>query len=88
VVIRHGALLDLTAVATQLLAGDYLGNDLVPFRRARRVRVESTPGMWFSIDGELIGKEPVTFTARPRALRVLVGPGYRPEVGEAPAAPA
>jgi diacylglycerol kinase family enzyme len=34
--------------------------------------------MWFSLDGELFGNEPMTFTVVPHALRVLVGPDYRP----------
>ena len=78
IVVRYGPLFDLTAVAAQLLAGDYLENGHVTHRRARRVQIESRPGMWFSIDGELTGEEPITFTAVPRALRVVVGPGYRP----------
>jgi diacylglycerol kinase (ATP) len=72
-------LLDLTGIAARLLAGDYLASEYVTHRRARRLDVTSTPGMWFSIDGELLTNQPVTFTAWPRALRVVVGPGYTPE---------
>jgi diacylglycerol kinase (ATP) len=79
VVVRYGPLLDMAAVAAQLLAGDYLENELVSYRRARCVRVEARPGMWFSVDGELVGNEPTTFTVVPRALRVVVGPDYRPD---------
>lgn len=79
VVVRNGPLLDLTAVAARLLAGDYLDSDAVSHARARRVRIASRPGMWFSIDGELATHEPVTFTAVPGALRVLVGPDYQAE---------
>ena len=76
VVVRYGPLFDLTAVAAQLLAGDYLDNDHVTCCRARRVRVASRPCMWFSIDGELVGEQPITFTAVPHTLRVIVGPDY------------
>ena len=76
VVVHHGPLFDLTVVAAQLLAGDYLNSRHVTLRRARRVHVESRPAMWFSIDGERIGAGPVTFTAVPHALRVIVGPEY------------
>lgn len=79
VVIRYGPLIDLTVVAAQLLTGDYLDSGQVTLRQARRVQVESSPRMWFSVDGELIGDEPVTFTTIPRALRVVVGPDYRPD---------
>ena len=64
-------------LAARLLAGDYLDDDGVAFRRARRVRVDATPGMWFNVDGELRTDEPVTFEAVPAALRVCVGPDYR-----------
>ena len=49
-------------------------------RRARSVRIESHPGMWFNIDGELITKEPVSFSVVPLALRVVVGPEYQASV--------
>jgi diacylglycerol kinase (ATP) len=79
VIVRWGPFFDLTAVAAQLLGGDYLDSDHVALRRARRVRIQSRPEMWFSIDGEPISEEPITFTAIPRALRVIVGPDYRPD---------
>jgi diacylglycerol kinase (ATP) len=82
VVVRYGPLLDLTEVAARLLADDYLESGLVLHRRARRVRVASRPGMWFSVDGELRTNEPITFTARPNAMSVVVGPDYLPEPGE------
>jgi diacylglycerol kinase (ATP) len=77
VVVRDGPLLDLTAVAARLVAGDYLDSDAVWHGRARSVRIASEPGMWFSVDGELVTNEPVTFTTVPGALRVLVGPDYQ-----------
>jgi diacylglycerol kinase (ATP) len=77
VVVRDGPLLDLTAVAARLVAGDYLDSDAVWHGRARSVRVASEPGMWFSVDGEAVTSQPLTFTAVPGALRVLVGPDYQ-----------
>jgi diacylglycerol kinase (ATP) len=61
------------------MGGDYLDSDHVTLRRARRIRIQSRPEMWFSIDGEPVGEEPITFTAVPRALRVVVGAEYRPD---------
>ena len=81
VTVRSGTLPDLAGVAARLLAADYLGSDLVTHRRARTVRVASRPGMWFSMDGELLTNEPITFTVRPRAVKVVVGPDYRAEPG-------
>src|SRR5207248_828023 len=44
VVVRDGPLLDLTAVAARLVAGDYLDSDAVRHARARRVRVAAARG--------------------------------------------
>ena len=48
------------------------------FARARAVRVSTRPpGLEFTVDGEVIGDEPAEFAVVPRALKVIVGPGYR-----------
>jgi diacylglycerol kinase (ATP) len=79
VTVFYRPLLDLTGVAALLLAGDYTQSDYVLHRRGRRVHIASTPGMWFSIDGELLASEDIAFAVRPRSLRVIVGPDYTPE---------
>ena len=76
VVIRAGTGLDVARLVARVLAGDYLDDDFVVFNRVRRVSVNSTPGMWFNVDGELRTNDPVTFEAVPGALRVAVGPDY------------
>lgn len=76
VVVRRGTLRELSGVAARLFAGDYTQSDLVTHRRARRVEIRSTPGMWFNVDGELVTNEPITFTAIPRAVRFITGPQY------------
>jgi diacylglycerol kinase (ATP) len=75
---RAGAV-ELAGVAARLLAGNYLESDAVTHRRARRVEIQSEPGMAFNVDGELLSDEPITFTVVPQALRVIVGDGYQPE---------
>ncbi|AUX41767.1 hypothetical protein SOCE26_031900 [Sorangium cellulosum] len=82
VIVRYASLLDLAAVAARLLAGTYLSSDEVMHRRASRVRIAAKPGMWFNVDGELLSNAPISFSVEPRAIRVLVGPGYSAE-GEA-----
>ena len=44
------------------------------------------PGFFeFNVDGELIGCGPADFYVIPRALKVIVGPGYAPDpFGKAP----
>jgi diacylglycerol kinase (ATP) len=72
-------MLELTGVAARLLAGDYTTSDLVTHERATRVEVESQPGMWFNVDGELLTNQRLVFGVVPKALRVVVGPDYRAE---------
>jgi diacylglycerol kinase (ATP) len=76
VIVRAGTALELTGVAARLLAGDYTASDLVTHARATRVEVDSQPGMWFNVDGELLTNERIAFSIVPRAIRVIVGPQY------------
>ena len=63
---------DLALLAAQILMGKHLSSDAILFHRAKRVSIRSRPGMWFNVDGELIGNEPATFELLPRALRCVV----------------
>ena len=64
----------LALLIPKILMGQHLDDDRLIFRKARKVRVDSRPKMWFNADGELVGNEPSTFEVLPRALRVVVGP--------------
>jgi diacylglycerol kinase (ATP) len=64
---------ELALLAAQILLGKHLSSDAVIFHRAKRVAINSKPGMWFNVDGELIGNEPATFELLPGALRCVVG---------------
>lgn len=79
VVVQYGSLLDLAGVAARLLVGNYVDSNIVQHRQVRRVRVAAQPGMWFNVDGELLTKDPVTFTVLPLVLPVVVGKEYAPE---------
>ena len=73
--------LSLTPAA--LARSDYLGKEGVFYARAKEIRVETRPtGLEFTVDGEVIGDEPVEFAVISRALKVIVGPGYVPEPTE------
>ncbi|HKZ27033.1 MAG TPA: diacylglycerol kinase family protein [Rubrobacteraceae bacterium] len=73
----------LTIAPTALLKADYLDREGVYATRAREVQVETQPGgLVFTVDGEIIGDEPAEFVVLPRALKVVVGPGYVPEPEE------
>jgi diacylglycerol kinase (ATP) len=73
VLVPENSATDLALVAAQIAVGRHLGSEGVIFRRAGKVSVRSTPGMWFNVDGELIGNEPATFEVLPRRLQFLVG---------------
>ena len=62
---------DIAAMIAQMLLGKHLDCEAIVFRRAAKVFINSTPGMWFNVDGELIGNEPATFEVLPRALQFV-----------------
>jgi diacylglycerol kinase (ATP) len=72
----------LTIGPTAFVGSDYLNQEGVFYTRAREIQVKTQPGLEFTVDGEVIGDEPVEFVVVPQALKVIVGPGYVPEPGE------
>ena len=63
----------LAFLMAQIAMGKHLTSDSVVFRRARKVTINSEPGMWFNVDGEQVGNEPATFEVMPKALQFLAG---------------
>jgi diacylglycerol kinase (ATP) len=84
VAIENIGLKEAFALAPAALArSDYVGKEGVFSARAKRIRVETQPGgLEFTVDGELIGDEPVNFEVIPHILKVVVGPHYVPEPKE------
>ncbi|HVF72651.1 MAG TPA: diacylglycerol kinase family protein [Chthoniobacterales bacterium] len=62
---------ELAVLAAQIALGNHLSSDAVIYRRAAKVTVNSKPGMWFNVDGELVGNEPARFEILPRALKFI-----------------
>ena len=62
---------ELALLAAQIAMGAHLSSESVLFRRASKLTVNSKPGMWFNVDGELVGNEPARFEILPRALRFI-----------------
>ena len=62
---------ELALLAGQVALGTHLASDAIVFRRAAQLTVNSKPGMWFNVDGELVGNEPARFEIVPRALRFI-----------------
>ncbi|MEP6685873.1 MAG: diacylglycerol kinase family protein [Verrucomicrobiota bacterium] len=63
----------LALLMGQILMGEHLKNEAIVFRRAAKLAVNSHPGIWFNVDGELVGNEPAVFEIMPRGLRFVVG---------------
>lgn len=72
ILIQKRSAAELALLAAQVAVGAHLSSDSVVFRRAAKLTVNSKPGMWFNVDGELVGNEPARFEILPRALRFVV----------------
>lgn len=81
VIIEDVGLPEILALTPAALArSDYLDREGVFFARAKEIRIDTEPSDFeFTVDGEVIGSEPVEFTIVPRTLKVVVGAGYVPE---------
>jgi diacylglycerol kinase (ATP) len=72
ILIQQRSAPELALLAAQVALGTHLSSDAIVFRRAAKLTVNSKPGMWFNVDGELVGNEPARFEILPRALRFVV----------------
>jgi diacylglycerol kinase (ATP) len=72
ILIQERSAAELALLAAQVALGNHLSSNAIVFRRAATVTVNSKPGMWFNVDGELVGNEPAKFTVLPRALQFVV----------------
>lgn len=63
----------LALLLPQVLLGRHLDSDLLLFRKATRIEIDSTPPMAFNVDGEILTQEPARFEVLPRALEMVVG---------------
>ena len=63
---------EVALLAAEILLGKHLSSAAIIFRRAKKIAVRSRPGMWFNVDGEMVGNEPVVFQVVPRALNFIV----------------
>ncbi len=64
---------EIAMLTAKILLGSHLDSDAITFRRAAKVSIKSRPGMWFNVDGELIGNNPIVFEVMPRALQFVLG---------------
>jgi diacylglycerol kinase (ATP) len=73
ILIRQRPAADMVMLAARVLMGKHLTSDAIIFRRVPKISIRSSPGMWFNVDGELVGNEPALFEVIPRALQFVVG---------------
>jgi diacylglycerol kinase (ATP) len=62
---------EMALLAAEMILGRHLSSKLI-FRRGKKISVRSQPGMWFNVDGELVGNKPAVFEVVPRALEFVV----------------
>jgi len=72
ILIQERSATKLALLAAQVALGNHLSSNAIVFRRAAKVTVNSRPGMWFNVDGELVSNEPAKFEVLPRALQFVV----------------
>ena len=61
----------LALLVPKVLLGQHLNDDLLIFRKATRVEIESDPPMAFNVDGEIVGEAAAVFEIQPRALEMV-----------------
>jgi diacylglycerol kinase (ATP) len=62
---------EMALLAAQILLGKHIHTNGIMVRRTRKLSINSQPGMWFNVDGELVGNDPATFEVIPRALQFV-----------------
>ena len=76
VIVKDGDVLDMIEITAKTFLSSLLECDQVVFRQVKKLQLHSTPGMRFTLDGEVIDQEPIDFEVMPGAIKMLVGPGF------------
>lgn len=72
ILIPERSVAELAVLVAQILIGKHLQSEAIVYRRAKKFAINSSPGMWFNVDGELVGNEPAVFEVMPHALQVIL----------------
>lgn len=73
VIIQSGTIVNLADLSIRYIFADYIESNQVVYRQARQITLNSKPYINFSIDGDLVERQPISFTCLPAALKVIVG---------------
>jgi diacylglycerol kinase (ATP) len=63
---------EMALLAAEIVLGKHLSRSATILRQAKKIAVRSRPGMYFNVDGELVGNAPAVFQIVPRALNFIV----------------
>lgn len=77
IVVRKADLPSLIAVATRVVTGNESGEELQHWQ-AHEITIETDPPENVQLDGEIIGKTPITAKVIPQAIRVVVPAAVTP----------
>lgn len=76
VIIQAGTMVDLADLSARYLFADYIESDQVVYRQAKQIKLKSQPPLLFSLDGDLVDEQPISFRCLPAALNVIVGEDF------------
>ena len=63
---------EMAMLAAEIILGKHLSSNATIFRRAKKIKLHARPGMWFNVDGELVGNAPAVFQIIPQGLSFIV----------------
>lgn len=78
VLVRDMRLLELLPQLGKVYRGTHLTHPKVELFQAKRVVAQSHDEVWLDVDGEPLGTLPAELHMLPRAIKVIVGPGFQP----------
>ncbi len=76
VIIQAGTMVDLANLSARYLFADYIESDQVVYRQAKQITLKSQPPLMFSLDGDIVDEQPISFRCLPAALNVIVGEDF------------
>ena len=79
VIIQAGTFVDLADLSVRYIFADYIASDQVVYRQAREITLKSQPPLKFSLDGDLVDEQPISFRCLPKAINVIVGQEFQSE---------
>ena len=79
VIIQAGTFVDLADLSVRYIFADYIASDQVVYRQAREITLRSQPPLMFSLDGDLVHEQPISFRCLPKAINVIVGQEFQSE---------